>query len=315
MTVSFAAAVRRRVVTTKQKSKLSFENSHQLKMSSIPSASTSSSQQGSQSSTETNTSTRTCLADILQSYQCPFEGNPELICAYYERHTEGGVCPFGHQLTAAIIGSGLKPRELPSYLCVAHLLEECINPLTKGPVSQLIRCTDGLHLTAAELVDGKLLQEMLASEVLDGDARAKERLGEVQSIIYSFDAVEKDGSHSETSSSASDDSCCSICHTPFISTPIFGLLEGCDHAFCVGCILAWHRNQPSYDNRRSCPNCRVAFTRVLLWPTPKLPASWSAEHKKAIFELQSCCAGLPAGEEVNGDNLQEMLERLTTTAA
>lgn len=285
-------------------------------MSSIPSASTSSSQQGFQTSTETNTNTRTCLSDILQTYQCPFEDNPELICAYYKTHTESGVCPFGHQLTTAIIGSGLKPRELPSYLCVAHLLEECINPLTKGPVSQLIRCTDGLHLTAAELVDGKLLQEMLASEVLDGDARAKERLGEVQSIINSFEAVEKDGNHSETSSSSSDDdSCCSICHTPFTSTPIFGLLEGCDHAFCIGCILAWHRNQPSYDNRRSCPNCRVAFTRVLLWPTPKLPGSWSAEHKKAIFELQSCCAGLPAGEVVNGDNLQEMLERLTTTAA
>lgn len=129
--------------------------------------------------------TRTSLVDVLQNYQCPFEAEPELLCDYYKTHTEGGVCPFGHRLVA--FTTGIELSELPSYFCVNHLLEDCIHPLTEGAVSGLVRCTDGLHLTAADMVDSRRLQEMLASEVLDADARQKERQQDVELIIYSLD--------------------------------------------------------------------------------------------------------------------------------
>ena len=258
--------------------------------------------------------TRTSLVDVLQNYQCPFEAEPELLCDYYKTHTEGGVCPFGHRLVA--FTSGIDLSELPSYFCVNHLLEDCIHPLTEGPVSGLVRCTDGLHLKAADMVDSRRLQEMLASEVLDADARSKERQQDVELIIYSLDEdleaarssaspLSADVSSSTTSTT---DDCCSICRVDFASVAAFGLLDSCDHAFCAGCILTWRNSQ----NR--CPNCRVGFARVLLWSRPKLPRSWSTEHKTALFELQSRCAGTSAGQRVRVDDLQEMMERLTTTA-
>ena len=52
---------------------------------------------------------------------------------------------------------------------------------------------------------------------------------------------------------------CGICLEPIVAAKLrFGLLEGCDHAFCVECIRGWratHETRP--DVTRSCPECRA----------------------------------------------------------
>ncbi len=266
--------------------------------------------------TTTPTTTLPLLSDVLQHFQCPFEHDPELLCGYYERHTEGGVCPFGHLLDA--FNAGVELTNLPSsYLCLNHLLDECTNQLIEGQVSQLIRCSEGLHLTAAELVDGKRLQEMLANEVLTTDAQWQQRQQAMEEVVRNClemvcgfgagscgtteDAETEEAAETveasapllnatPSSSPAEEPDCCSICHTEFTSVPAFGLLENCDHPFCADCILTWHQHQkeqPGSSNlvrTSSCPYCRVESARLVLWPEGRIE---SAEQKRAVFELQN----------------------------
>lgn len=268
--------------------------------------------------TTTPTTTLPLLSDVLQHFQCPFEHDPELLCGYYERHTEGGVCPFGHLLDA--FNAGVELTNLPSsYLCLNHLLDECTNQLIEGQVSQLVRCSDGLHLRAAELVDSKRLQEMLASEVLTTDAQWQQRQQAMEEVVRNClemvcgfgagtsrttedaeteeaaETVEASAPLASTTDAISaaatpteEPDCCSICHTEFTSVAAFGLLENCDHPFCADCILTWHqhqKDQPGFSNVQtsSCPYCRVESARLVLWPEGRIE---SAEQKRAVFELQ-----------------------------
>ncbi len=180
-----------------------------------------------------------------------------------------------------------------------------------GQVSQLVRCGGGLHLTAKELVDGKRLQKMLASEVLTTDAQWQQRqqaVNEVvrnnlemvcglesskttdsktekQILVASAPRVnEKTSSSSTPSLPPEEPDCCSICHTEFTSVDVFGLLESCDHAFCADCILTWHQHQKNQgSDAKTCPYCRLESERLILWSEPQIE---SAEQKRAVFELQ-----------------------------
>jgi E3 ubiquitin-protein ligase makorin len=56
-----------------------------------------------------------------------------------------------------------------------------------------------------------------------------------------------------------EDESCSICFEPIIK---FGLLPGCDHMFCLSCVVHWRAQAASTstksdrDSKRSCPLCR-----------------------------------------------------------
>ncbi|GLC55177.1 hypothetical protein PLESTB_000952100 [Pleodorina starrii] len=81
---------------------------------------------------------------------------------------------------------------------------------------------------------------------------------------------------------------CGICLEPVMDKPSvserrFGLLSGCDHAFCLACIRSWRsRTQDASlatDTAvRACPLCRAACTFV----TPSLVWPASGEEKAAI---------------------------------
>lgn len=61
---------------------------------------------------------------------------------------------------------------------------------------------------------------------------------------------------------------------------LFGHLEKCSHVFCVRCIFQWNQSRPS--GEKSCPNCRLDGTRILVWPTLRLPDAL----KNILFSLQ-----------------------------
>lgn len=314
-TLSIASSLTTTTISTTAPTSTTSSHSNTLFVNDVPSTSTSS----SSATTTTPTTTLPLLSDVLQHFQCPFEHDPELLCGYYERHTEGGVCPFGHLLDA--FNAGVELTDLPSlYLCLNHLLDECTNQPIKGQVSQLIRCPEGLHLTAAELVDGRRLQEMLASEVLTTDAQWQQRQQAMEEVVRNClemvcgfgagtsgttddaeteeatETVEASAPLASTTDAVSaaatpieEPDCCSICHTEFTSVAAFGLLENCDHPFCADCILTWHqhqKDQPGSSNlvqTSSCPYCRVESARLVLWPEGRIE---SAEQKRAVFELQ-----------------------------
>ena len=58
----------------------------------------------------------------------------------------------------------------------------------------------------------------------------------------------------------------------------FGLLENCNHAFCVLCIASYRRVHSS----TNCPVCCTDSGRVLIWP------KWleSPKHKKTLLRFQ-----------------------------
>ena len=148
-----------------------------------------------EAATTAATAAQNDLSDLLQYYQCPFEVDPELLCSFYARFD--GMCPFGHRLNA-ITTTGIEPTELPSYICVLYLLCRCHGDATVGAASGLTRCKDGLHLTTAELMDGRRVQEMLAVEVLDADSKLEQREQEVQQIINRLvEAREEEGAEAE----------------------------------------------------------------------------------------------------------------------
>ena len=53
---------------------------------------------------------------------------------------------------------------------------------------------------------------------------------------------------------------CEICSEDIVSRGVrFGLLENCDHIFCLNCIREWRSQREKQDrhNLRKCPICRV----------------------------------------------------------
>ncbi|OAF64499.1 hypothetical protein A3Q56_07793, partial [Intoshia linei] len=61
----------------------------------------------------------------------------------------------------------------------------------------------------------------------------------------------------------------------------FGLMQSCDHIFCLGCIRQW-RNEFSANrkNRRKCPICRISSNFVV----PSEHFKTHGEEKDEIFE-------------------------------
>jgi hypothetical protein len=62
-----------------------------------------------------------------------------------------------------------------------------------------------------------------------------------------------------TSSSEVDDAECVICTDSIRKRgEKFGMLENCDHAFCLSCIRSWRKQKENQDriNLRMCPVCR-----------------------------------------------------------
>lgn len=274
------------------------------------------------------------LSDLLQYYQCPYEADPELLCSFYARFD--GMCPFGHRLTA-ITTTGIEPTELPSYICVLYLLCRCHGDATVGAASGLTRCKDGLHLTTAELMDGRRVQEMLAVEVLDADSKLEQREQEVQQIINRLVEAREEGEAevitveetvetaetpetpdtSENLDPNADDQpdgavlpppeepdCCSICYTEFTTVEAFGLLERCDHAFCASCILAWFQNRTDL-RERICPYCRAESNRLVVWPVPNIDSN---ERKATVFELQYRCFRLVGRQDDDDDDSSDSSE-------
>ena len=68
-------------------------------------------------------------------------------------------------------------------------------------------------------------------------------------------------SHSiPTSSAFQDERTCEICSEDVLLKGCkFGLLENCDHVFCLACIREWRNQKEKQDrlNLRKCPICRV----------------------------------------------------------
>ncbi|MES1903490.1 MAG: E3 ubiquitin-protein ligase makorin-1, partial [Paramarteilia canceri] len=63
----------------------------------------------------------------------------------------------------------------------------------------------------------------------------------------------------------SESKVCGICYEKIFGQKQFGLLNGCQHSFCLECIVEW-RNQKEevYEtNCRSCPMCRTVSNYVI----------------------------------------------------
>jgi len=71
----------------------------------------------------------------------------------------------------------------------------------------------------------------------------------------------------------------------------FGMLENCDHAFCLSCIRSWRKQREQQDkvNLRMCPVCRnesffvIPCDRLILDPSEKAEAI--EEYKRQMSEI------------------------------
>jgi len=83
----------------------------------------------------------------------------------------------------------------------------------------------------------------------------------------------------EAAADPDEDTECGICFSEVVGG--FGLLDGCGHAFCLGCIRGWREKGLAASDAqtvRKCPVCRVPCYLVV--PSPRLPAS--AAEKAAV---------------------------------
>ncbi|CAI5977358.1 unnamed protein product [Closterium sp. NIES-64] len=62
--------------------------------------------------------------------------------------------------------------------------------------------------------------------------------------------------------STDDSNVCAICHEGIILQET-GFIKGCDHSYCVNCILQW----ASYKTHPWCPQCRLPFSSLYLYKT------------------------------------------------
>ncbi|KAK9125038.1 hypothetical protein Scep_013884 [Stephania cephalantha] len=60
-------------------------------------------------------------------------------------------------------------------------------------------------------------------------------------------------------SSTSSSSCCAICLEK-IELQEIALVKGCEHAYCVTCILRW----ATYNKNPICPQCKCPFEFLIL---------------------------------------------------
>jgi E3 ubiquitin-protein ligase makorin len=75
---------------------------------------------------------------------------------------------------------------------------------------------------------------------------------------------------------------CGVCLEPMVATRCrFGLLQGCDHAFCLECLRQWrstHAIRP--DVARSCPECRAPSHYVV-------PSAYYATGARKLAIIQA----------------------------
>ena len=90
-----------------------------------------------------------------------------------------------------------------------------------------------------------------------------------------------------------DDECCICLEKVLKNGKQFGILDGCDHTFCLPCIRGW---RATYDKRttkhhfRTCPICRR--NSYLVIPSAKIIKS-SPEKDDLIEEYKEMVKGIP----------------------
>lgn len=86
---------------------------------------------------------------------------------------------------------------------------------------------------------------------------------------------------------------CGIClEDPRDSGGRFGLLAGCDHAFCMPCLTKW-RNAKDADGvrarmRRTCPECRMESGYVV----PSFDFVTGEQKREVVGKYRASCAGI-----------------------
>ncbi|KAH6916184.1 makorin-2 [Coprinopsis sp. MPI-PUGE-AT-0042] len=105
---------------------------------------------------------------------------------------------------------------------------------------------------------------------------------------------EKETALSGNESDDSESTQCSICY----ETPVtFGLLEGCNHVFCIKCIKSWRDpSAKSTDmlgsgNTKSCPMCRTSSHFIT--PSSIFVEHGTAEKERAIQNYKDSMARVP----------------------
>ena len=106
-------------------------------------------------------------------------------------------------------------------------------------------------------------------------------------------------SRSMTRSSLVSVSCVICSEEPVVKGRRFGLLEGCDHVFCLECIREWRKQRETQDrlNLRKCPICRVDSFLVL----PSDSVLVGAEKDKAMDKYRGSLDGIPCKYESKGE--------------
>lgn len=100
---------------------------------------------------------------------------------------------------------------------------------------------------------------------------------------------------------------CNICYEPVTEKPVpserrFGLLQNCDHAFCLSCIRNWRQQYAGGADvdaaLRTCPICRTPthlVTPSMVWPsTPEEKEKIIAGYKAKLAEID--CKHFSYGE-------------------
>lgn len=89
--------------------------------------------------------------------------------------------------------------------------------------------------------------------------------------------------HAQTSWAPDETRVCEICSDDILlKGSKYGLLENCDHVFCLGCIREWRNQKEKQDklNLRKCPICRIDSFLII-------PSSEYATGYKKCLELEA----------------------------
>ena len=93
-------------------------------------------------------------------------------------------------------------------------------------------------------------------------------------------------------SGAVGEECCGICLEVITN---FGLLEGCDHAFCIECINQWRneakaaRSTDDLESKRGCPLCRCHSDFII----PSYKYATGEEKKRLIADRLAARSSIP----------------------
>lgn len=108
--------------------------------------------------------------------------------------------------------------------------------------------------------------------------------------------------HEWSSPTDEDKRVCEICSEDIIlKGSKYGLLENCDHVFCLNCIREWRNQKEKQDrlNLRKCPICRI--DSFLIIPS----AEYATSHRKQreLDAYRKTLAAIPCKKFNKGDGL------------